>query len=109
MQSMTYDVRSLYRWYQDGTVPSEHGGAVAEWKRGRMHRLSFYPMSSMRTQTEFGIQEDIMWKVIVNDTSVFRVGDCIGNAEERLYKVESVRTYQTSQQMEVKEIWQARS
>lgn len=105
MQSMAYDVRSLYRYGPDGLREPNRGGAVQKWKRGRMYRVSMYPRESVRMINEYGISEDVLWLAIVNNTTDFKLGDRLGDAKDIQYEVMKIRTYPTSQQMEVREIW----
>ena len=102
--SMAYDVRTLYRYTPNGLVEPNRGGAVRKWSRTRAYIVSMYPRECSRTPTEFGFDDEVTWLVIIDNTKDFKLGDRLGSYKEQQYEVTKVRTYKTSQQMEVREI-----
>ena len=105
MQSMMCDSRRLFRYYPDGLVSPNFGGAVANWKKStRSYRVSFTPLESSREKTEFGHDDEITWLAIVNNAGEFALGDRLGSATEQLYEITKIKSFRTNQQMEVREI-----
>lgn len=106
MQSMAYDVRDLFRYEQDSISQPNRGGAVAVWRRKERHKVYLYPLESSQARNEFGMTKETLWRAIAHDTRAFRIGERIGDRDQAIYEIIRIRTFKTTQQMEVRELWQ---
>lgn len=102
MQSMMYDVRTLYRWKRV-EADQEYGDCVADYKRTRPYDLSFRPTPTSIESTEQGTVHRTGHRIYTNGHD-FQEGDRIGGWDRPTMEVVSVTDHTTGQIIEASDL-----